>query len=336
MVALPVATRPIDVISPSMLERLACPARVAFGQLSSDGGGQSAAAAIGSAMHEAMVTVINGGSVEAAWDDAIGAVSLPTAVDVPRKVKRAQKRFVKRADEVLALLARYPAIRPCIPESEIMSACGEVRGTPDLVWFGPNGAIVVDYKSGVVQSGNQVSGSYIQQIQLYSALVAEKHDVEIDAGWLFSMKQGAVEVDVSPETRAAVFAQAKARRAEFNDRVGQPQTPVATEENCQFCPFKARCAGFWTATAAGAVNDAGRHSVRGFALPPVERSGEVASVSLEQSTGEILRVCRIPTERLGENEIGFEFMFTGLNQNGCGDEIWFEWGPHSQFHRVTD
>ena len=209
MVALPVATRPIDVISPSMLERLACPARVAFGQLSSDGGGQSAAAAIGSAMHEAMVTVINGGSVEAAWEDAIGAVSLPTAVDVPRKVKRAQKRFVKRADEVLALLARYPAIRPCIPESEIMSACGEVRGTPDLVWFGPNGAIVVDYKSGVVQSGNQVSGSYIQQIQLYSALVAEKHDVEIDAGWLFSMKQGAVEVDVSPETRAAVFAQAK-------------------------------------------------------------------------------------------------------------------------------
>ena len=162
---------------------------------------------VGSAMHEAMVTVINGGSVEAAWEGVIGAVSLPTAVDVPRKVKRVQS----------ALSSGQTRCWPCCgtrrsghaSQSPRLCLLVERFGTPDLVWFGPNGAIVVDYKSGVVQSGNQVSGSYIQQIQLYSALVAEKHDVEIDAGWLFSMKQGAVEVDVSPETRAAVFAQAK-------------------------------------------------------------------------------------------------------------------------------
>ena len=117
-----------------------------------------------------------------------------------------------------------------------MSACGEVRGTPDLVWFGPNGAIVVDYKSGVVQSGNQVSGSIHPANPALFSAVAEKHDVEIDAAWLFSMKQGAVEVDVSPDT-GCVFAQAKARRAEFNDRVGQPQTQLRLE-GCQFCPSR--------------------------------------------------------------------------------------------------
>ncbi len=334
MVAAPVAKHPIEVVSPSMLNRLACPARVAFGQRTNAGGSDSHAATVGTAIHEAMEAVVKAGEQpEDAWERKVERpLAAASSDDLQLRVKRARKRFLKRAPELVGMLSRYPESQPCKSEVELTSACGTIRGTPDLVWFTDGGAIVVDYKSGVVQFGSDVSPNYSQQLQLYAALASESYGVDVVAGWLFSLRQGAVEVDVSRHRRDAVLERARTTRLDFNSRGQAPQPFEPDDENCRYCSHQARCPGFWAAQLTGEVSEAGRHPVRGVAARPAEKAGDLSAISLQQPNGEVFRVCRIPGARLGETVIGSPVSLTGLGREERGEEVWFEWRQRSQIH----
>jgi hypothetical protein len=125
---------------------------------------------------------------------------------------------------------------------------GALGGMPDLVVLpGDDTALVIDYKTGLVTDDTAVKVGYVQQLLFYGALVSERLGAVPFALALLSLREGLVEVEADPAAMREVAARARSLRVAYNSRVPDAQPASPSEENCQWCPYAARCTLFWEA-----------------------------------------------------------------------------------------
>ena len=161
--------------------------------------------------------------------------------------RRTLLRLKKHVPRLLELLSTMPGSRR-LSETWLETADVALGGKPDLIAISPdNLAIVIDYKSGLVSDDEGVKSVYIRQLLFYGALVYECLQATPVMLALLSLREGVVQVEPSPEGMAEVATLARAARLEFNERVPGPQPANASEENCQWCRYAARCGAFWQA-----------------------------------------------------------------------------------------
>lgn len=313
-----------------MLERIECPARVAYGQHAiARGREQGQAALLGDLVHRAMEIVVVGHEEPAgAWTSAVSEfVEKGFAIGEIAGIGRIRARFRRGAAAVRELLAAMPATSEPAAEVELFSECRTVRGTPDLVWFAEEGMVVIDYKSGVVSNEAGTKPGYVRQLQIYSALASSHYDRPVAKAVLFSFKQGTVEVSVDEASMLDAMAGARMMRESFNRRVPGEQPTVATESNCMWCHYQPQCDGFWNALDTGDVGRAGMEARRGTVARPVEHSqgGSGVTLQLDGHSDQTALIARVPASILEGVVLGDRVAFSSLRRRGEDDEQKFEW-----------
>ena len=223
-----------------------CPARVAFEQ---QGGGPApsfAAAVLGTTAHRAMELVAIGTAVDAAWDIACEE-TFNREGDEPSRLKTFRRTFLRyrrRANELVAFLAEHPAHEP-LPEQNLQSEDGVLRGQADLVLLAAEDVIVVDHKTGVVTDEDRPKAAYVRQVQIYAALASAGYGRPVGGAALFSLREGMVAIDVSDEALGEAISEARTELTEFNQRAPGPQPARPAPDTCRWCPSAAKCDGFW-------------------------------------------------------------------------------------------
>jgi hypothetical protein len=322
----------IDIVSPSMLERLDCPARVAYGQQHpGGGGGQNQAALLGDLVHRAMeFVVVENHEPGEAWEQAVadfGASGHPVSGILG--LGRIRARFRRGAVAVSELLGIVPPTAEPASEIELVSECGTVRGTPDLVWFGDAGLIVIDYKSGFVSGAEGTKPGYVRQLHLYSALASSHYGRPVARAILFSFKQGVVDVPIDEGAMTTAMGLAREMRESFNSRVPGIQPAVASETTCTWCVHQPKCGEFFDAFDKGELGGAGVEALRGTVTRPVERSQAGNGVMLEREgqPGQVALVARVPDAVLAGVSPGSTVAFSSLRRRGDDAEEKYEWAP---------
>ena len=163
---LPSTSTLIESLSPSRLERLACPARVAFEQLAPTGHqGLSTAAAIGQTIHLAMEQAVAGASALDAWDQSCAHMASKgfDPAGQPNST-RTRARFERALASVMLIIDSFgPSELRC--EQRLVSADGSLEGTPDLVLLQPTRFRVLDYKNSLVLGEGQVLEKFAIQLE---------------------------------------------------------------------------------------------------------------------------------------------------------------------------
>jgi hypothetical protein len=112
-----------------------------------------------------------------------------------------------------------------------------VRGQMDLVYRGPRGWTVVDYKAGAADG---LRDAYVTQMRLYAAGLAAITKEPPARLVLFSLPDArAVEVACSPADAAAVR---ETLLAEFTDRTRRSDYAPRGQPPCVSCAYRASCA----------------------------------------------------------------------------------------------
>jgi len=221
---------------------------VAFEQAGAGGTAEaSEAAALGTVAHRAIELVLEGDELEGAWDQACTEEEDRSGAD-PKGYPAARRtllRLKKYVPVLLELLSTMPGSR-WLSETWLETADMALGGKPDLIAIGSdNLAMVVDYKSGLVSDHEGVKATYIQQLLFYGVLTYECLQATPVMLALLSLREGVVEVEPTSEGMAEVAAFARAARLAFNERAPGAQPANASEENCQWCRYAARCDEFW-------------------------------------------------------------------------------------------
>jgi hypothetical protein len=261
----PLTSRALGAVSPSLLTRLACPLRVAFEQASPAGSAEpTEAAALGTVAHRAIELVLEGGDLDDAWTQGCAEEQARSGTD-PTDYPGARRTFLrlkKHVPRLLELLSGMPDSRR-LSETWLETADMALGGKPDLIIISTeDSALVIDYKSGLVSDDAGVKTAYIQQLLFYGLLVYECLRATPVMLALLSLREGMVQVEPTAEGMAEVAAIARARRLEFNERVPGAQPANASEENCQWCRYAARCSAFWQAVEAHWASSVGE-AIRG-------------------------------------------------------------------------
>jgi len=318
---LPANSAAIGSLSPSRLDRLACPARVAFEQMGDAGGatGGSTAAALGTAVHGAMEHLLAGEAAGDAWKRACDdlAVSGPDPRSLPG-ARRAAIRFKRQSPTLLAIVASTEPSSKDV-EQVLRSADGELAGTPDLVLISEHGLVVVDHKTSVVAEDGVVRPHYERQVRIYAGLAVEWHSRPVTRGVLLSTRQGAVEVEVTPGLVGQALAEARQARADYNSRAPGPQPASPGEEQCRWCPYRARCDAFWEEVDPSWVEEVGectRATVLG--APEVAADGRAALPVRTRSgpmpIGEQITIAEVPEQLVADVQAGDAVAVTGLHR----------------------
>lgn len=248
MMSDPLSSRALGPVSPSLLTRLACPLRVAFEQAGEGGSAEpSEAAALGTVAHRAIELALEGVPLDEAWDQGCSEQQERSGVD-PMDYPAARRtllRLNKHVPRLLELLNTMSASRR-LSETWLETADNALGGQPDLVALDPgNLATVVDYKSGLVSDDEGVRATYVRQLLFYGVLADECLQATPVMLALLSLREGVVQVEPTSEGMAEVAALARAARLEYNQRVPGAQPANASEENCHWCRYAARCSAFW-------------------------------------------------------------------------------------------
>ena len=247
----PIASRPLGPLSPSLLEQLTCPLRVAFTQ--SRGGRewphrQTTPSLLGDIAHETIEAALRGTEIDHAWTAAsesrtaagiASANALPTA-------RRMRLRIRRRLPALLRELGEIGPRVELLTEHELKTADGEIRGRPDLIACGTE-TLVVDYKSGLVEHDSEIRASYRRQLLLYGALVHECLGLIANRLLLFSLRQGIIDVPADLVAMQETAAQARQARNDYNKRTPGPQPGHPAPTTCQYCPHAPVCDPFWDA-----------------------------------------------------------------------------------------
>jgi hypothetical protein len=244
----PMSSQALGPVSPSLLARLVCPLRVAFEQAGSGGGAESSeAAALGTVAHRAIELTLGGSRLEAAWEQGCNEQRDRSGVD-PMDYPAARRtllRLKKHLPRLLDLLAFMPDARRS-SETWLVTDDQALGGQPDLVAIdSDNLAMVVDYKSGLVSDDEGVKAAYVRQLLFYGVLISEcLHATPVMLA-LLSLREGVVQIEPTAQGMAEVATLARAARLEYNRRVPGTQPASASEENCHWCRYAARCGAFW-------------------------------------------------------------------------------------------
>lgn len=275
---LPSHSQPIGSLSPSRLDRLECPARVAFEQA-----GPAAPqppmgpSGMGEAVHLAMEHGVSGSPAGQAWADARDTMlQLGFDPDLQPNGRKTYRRFERTLALTLVRIEDFGGAK-LLPEERIVSHDGLLEGQPDLVLVNSHGFLVVDYKTGFVVVDGETTAKYVRQLELYAYLVSERHHLDNGSAVLISLRDGLVEVDVCTAARSAAAALAREVRETYNDRCPGPQPPNPSLDNCMYCPHSCRCDAFWSTVNQTWVPSFG-HAVGGTitSAPEISASGRAA------------------------------------------------------------
>ena len=215
----PMNSQALGPVSPSLLTRLACPLRVAFGQAGTGATANSSEAAVlGTVAHRAIEQVLDGSDLDEAWVQGCSEELARTGVD-PMELPAARRtllRLNKHVAQLLELLSTKPELSR-LSEAWLETNDGELGGQPDLVAVGPdNLAMVIDYKSGLVSDDEGIKANYVRQLLFYGALVYECLQATPFMLALLSLREGVVQVEPTPEGMAEVARFARAERVQYN------------------------------------------------------------------------------------------------------------------------
>ena len=245
------ASRPLGPLSPSLLEQLTCPLRVAFTQSRSDRQRpqrQTAPALLGDITHDVIEAALRGAEIDDAWSAAADSrktadIPLPDALPAARRMRL---RIRKRLPALMRLLADLGPSVELLTEHELQTADEALRGRPDLVANGSE-TVIVDYKSGLVEQDSEIRGSYRRQLLFYGELVRECLGLIPKRLLLFSLRQGIVSVPADLTVMRETAMQARQVRDDFNGRTPGPQPGHPSPATCRFCPHAPVCDPFWEA-----------------------------------------------------------------------------------------
>lgn len=245
----PPSSRPLGRISPSLLEELSCPLRVAFAQ---NRGGrkslqpQAVPALLGDIAHDALEAVLRGEEIDRAWTAAEEhrCIDNIPSIDALPTARRMRLRIRKRLPALLRVLDGLGPDVKLLAEQEFETADAELLGRPDLIARGAK-TLIIDYKTGLVRHDSVVRESHRRQLLFYGALVHECLGVTADRLLLFSLRQGIVEVPGDLSEMQQVAAEARQARNDFNERTPGPQPGRPSPTTCQFCPYAPNCDSFW-------------------------------------------------------------------------------------------
>lgn len=260
------ASRPLGPVSPSLLDKLDCPLRVAFSQNRADqqrSKWQTAPALLGKIAHDTIEAALQGAELDHAWHEAVESHStddIPT-LDVLPTAQRTRLRIKKRLPALLGLLAELGPNPELFTEHELETADRALRGRPDLIAHG-NETFIVDYKSGLVKHNSVVRSRYRRQLLLYGELVRECLGLISTRLLLFSLRQGIVDIPADITMMQETAMQARQTREEYNSRTPGPQPGNPTPATCRFCPHAPVCEPFWEAVDATWTSEIGL-AVRG-------------------------------------------------------------------------
>ena len=230
----PLGSQALGPVSPSLLNRLACPLRVAFEQAGAGGSaGQSEAAALGMVAHRAIELALEGDELDDAWAQGSAeeqARNGSDPMDYPA-ARRTLLRLKKHLPRLLELLSTMPDSRR-LSETWLETADVALGGKPDLIAISPDDlALVIDYKAGLVSDDEGVKSAYVQQLLFYGALVDECLVATPVMLALLSLREGVVQVEPSAKAMAEVATLAPRRALSstnvYRDR-SQPSRPRKT------------------------------------------------------------------------------------------------------------
>lgn len=204
-----------------------------------------------------MESVALGHAVDSSWAaacdehaaDGLDPAALPG-------YRRTWLRYKRKAYELADFLAHRPELEP-LPEVELRSADGLLRGTADLVLRAVNSVAIVDHKTGLVREADAPKEAYERQLQLYAALARATYGLPVTEATLLSLREGSVAVDVDEAVVDNVEQEARQRLRDYNARVPGAQPAAASESACQWCPYAATCDGFWAAVEPSWVEKIG-------------------------------------------------------------------------------
>lgn len=317
------ASAPIEVASPSLLDRLlACPLRVAFEQAGQRGGQQppsSPWALVGNAIHRTIELCFCDPpmGLEEAW--ALACDEIAESNDDPREAPSARRSYLRlqrRLPELQAYVEdRAPASIRC--EQTIASPDGRVKGRIDLLVLGSR-PLVVDHKTGVVlEGGGDTSPHFRRQLAIYAWLVEAAFQIDVEDAALFSLREGLVEVDVSEVARRPFVDAALGALDAYNGKVPGLQPAAPSELVCGTCRFVGRCDAAWESLACGELERFGwGEAIRGVVTAPVVlAAGHRSAVQLEVEVGSVagaVTVTDIPAELVDSVTVGNELALWGL------------------------
>ena len=303
--ATPTDSRPLGPIWPGRLARLLdCPLQVAFEQgVDYQGDGTALPPAlVGTAIHRCIELTFEDPTLKVgqAWSRACDEMSAsgPDPRDAA-SARRSLLRLQRKLPDLTKLIEEHQSTGDPLVEERLQSADGLFRGQPDLVLVGQP-TTVVDYKSGTATTEGMVKSGYEKQLLLYAHLVADALSADPVEAWLFSLQEGLVRVDVSPERRQEFIDAARGAIRQFEEVVPGRQPGTPSDTACEWCNHAPDCDEVWTAFADGRVCDlGGGHAIEGTAIgdPMHARNGKSA-LSLEAERGTMtghIMVSDLPT-----------------------------------------
>jgi CRISPR/Cas system-associated exonuclease Cas4 (RecB family) len=338
---LPKSSKPIGALSPSRLDRLSCPARVAFEQAGTGWSKPSAAAVLGSTVHRAIAHLIHSELPDQAWEHACD--DLNAQGQDPRSLpgaRRAAIRFRRQSSTVLQTIEdAHPAEAPVV-EVTLRSSDGQLEGTPDLVLVTESGLVVIDHKTSTVAEDGVARPAYEQQVRIYAGLAAAQYGRPVIRGILISTRQGVVDVDVTPDLVEAALNDARQARSAYNDRVPGLQPAHASPERCRWCPYRARCDGFWDSVDVSWRDEVGECTrARVIGSPEVAADGR-AALSIQSTGGpmslhEQLTLAEVPEINVAGLADGDAIAMTGLRKRDASPQVVY-WVERSSLWREGD
>lgn len=151
---------------------------------------------------------------------------------------------------------------------------------------------IIDHKKGSVVSDGVVKQNYRDQLAFYAHLVYENYDIDRVECWLFSLKDGLVEVPLTREDTVSFVKPLLADIEDYNNRVPDEQPAMPSDENCSWCPYCDRCEKFWIKIGSDGFNGlASGEAIAGTII------GEISIARNEKST---FRVDAIEGTKTGE------------------------------------
>jgi hypothetical protein len=268
---------------------MACPLKVAWDQSTSASPREhSSVEAIGIAAHRAIEMLLRAHQPDAqsAWKAACAEVAA-TGTDplADPRANRVGLRLARRYPQLVAFIDGH-ATQEALVEVDLATTDGRVRGRADLILVGPHPA-VIDIKTGVVETAEGVDERHATQVSLYAWLAKETLGLGITEGALFSLRQGLIPIDISPELVELTAARAVQAMEAFNARTPGPQPATPSESECGWCPHVARCDAAWEALSIGSMDHIGLgFSMRGEVTAPIFASASgTAAVAMEAEDG---------------------------------------------------
>jgi len=189
---------------------------------------------------------------------------------------------------------------------------------------------IIDHKKGSVVSDGVVEKKHRDQLAFYAHLVYENYDIDRVDCWLFSLKDGLVEVPLTCEDIVLFVEPLLANIEDYNNRVPDEQPAMPSDENCSWCPYCDRCEKFWIKIGSNGFNRlASGEAIAGTIL------GEISIAKNGKSTfrvdaiegtksGEVI-LTEVPRRVLSNNELSEGDSIKAFHLHGSEDNEILTW-----------